>query len=255
MTDSFDTSSIQSEILEGVMSIIINRPKKKNSLHYFEFQKIAELINKANKDPNVKVIFITSIGDVFCAGLDFGIYFEYTYPEIDKVTEALFKSLIKCEKIVIVAVNGRAIGVGLTMLLHADCVFCAEGTTFSTPFLKVGLFPEGCSSFIFPQRFGNSVTTNLIFGDGVLSANDAKNFGLVLEILPQEKLNERAKNFAKKIASNNAQRLVLFKQMMTRYNKEKLLDVNNYELSMIKVFSENSEEFQKTKKSYLKPKF
>jgi len=247
--------TIETEFDNQILSICINRPEKKNSLTYNEFCELTKIIENATIDDNVKVIIISSKGDVFCAGIDFTTYIETPFPKVISQVGKLFSAFIECTKVILVAVNGKAIGIGVTMLLLSDCIFCTDNSSFYTPFLKVGLYPEGCSSYLFSRRLGNSVTSHLMFADGEITSKTAKDLGLVLDIYPKEEMSKKVKDYGLRICKNSAKRLKEFKKMLRENDKEKLKEVNNNEMKMMLMSSENSQEFQNTLAFYKKPKF
>ena len=247
--------NVNSLFEKGVLNIEINRPEKRNSMTYHEFLELTKLIENGNSDPNVKVIYISSIGDVFSAGIDFTTFIEFPFNIVIEQIKSLINALIECSKLIVIGVTGKGIGIGLTMLMLADCVFCSENSTFSTPFLKVGLYPEGCSSVLFQQRLGRSVATNLLFADGQLTAREAKSFGVVLDIYKNEEVHKKAKEYAYKLATNSGKRLLEFKSIIRRSEINYLKEVNTFEMEQILKNSENCSEFQETLKRYKKPKF
>lgn len=273
-----DTSSDNAIITEknknGVLTIKINRPDKKNALNVPHYREITNQLEIAKNDDEVKVIFFTSTmnnsvdstnskgTNIFCAGFDFTAIDLYPTDDIVATTENFFDYLIDYPKVIVAGVNGRAIGIGFTMLFFMDVVFCSESSTFISPFSKVGLFPEGCSSYFFNLHMGRSLASHMLLYAGEISSQQAKNFGIVLDVFKHDITYTSAEKYAIDLAKIPLKKLNIIKQMMTRHERGKLKKINEYEASIARRFcdpnsgemKEMREKFAK-KKAQLKPKF
>jgi enoyl-CoA hydratase/carnithine racemase len=146
---------ITTESKDGVLHIIFNRPEKRNALTRAMYAGFAEGIDKAEKDPTIRVILIYGNGKCFCAGNDLR---DFQDPEwgTSQTRPALSWTdlILKAKKPIIAAVHGYSIGVGVTMLLHFDLIYASAGCQFQFPFVNLGLVPEFGSTFNLPELVG-----------------------------------------------------------------------------------------------------
>lgn len=190
----------------GVRTITINRPSKKNALTTAMYSSLVEALRDASADPKVRVVVLTGAGDTFTAGNDL-MDFAMNRPEsIDTPVIQFLRALVDFEKPLIAAVNGLAIGIGVTMLQHCDLVYASEEATFQMPFVTLGLVPEGASSLLLPQIVGLQRASEwLLFGERV-SAERLREAGLVNETRPAAELvayaHERARALAERPAAS-----------------------------------------------------
>jgi len=112
-----------------------------------------------------------------------------------------FDSILQCEKPIVSAVQGKAVGIGTTMLLHFDINYAAENAQFSTPFVNLGLVPEGGSSLIFPMKMGHQKACEILLLGDSFGAQEAHSFGIINKIVAQNELYVAAKNVALKFAN------------------------------------------------------
>jgi enoyl-CoA hydratase/carnithine racemase len=139
---------------DRVLRLTINRPKLKNALNRALYAVLADALEESQTDDQVRAILLTAKGDTFTAGNDLD---DFINPIEESGTPAVIrflKAISECETPIIVAVNGPAIGIGLTMLLHCDMVYAASNARFRAPFTHVGLVPEAASSLLLPLAVG-----------------------------------------------------------------------------------------------------
>jgi enoyl-CoA hydratase/carnithine racemase len=183
-----------------VMTITLDRPDVKNALTHEMYSAIADAIIEADESGEIRCIIITGTGDAFTAGNDLG-EFAQGMPEGEPPVMRFLAALRDMDTPIIAAVNGVAVGVGLTMLLHCDLAFASENATFSAPFPRVGLVPEAGSSMLLPRALGIAWTNDIILAGRTLTANDALVAGLVSRVVPAEELSDLADEVAGRIAS------------------------------------------------------
>lgn len=184
-----------------VLTLTINRPERKNALTQGMYGAMADAITGANDDPGVRAIVLTGAGDMFTAGNDLGD-FAGDMHEGKPPVQRFLEGIRDAEKPIIVAVNGPAIGVGLTMLLHADIVYAGETANFRTPFTQLGLVPEAGSSLLLPLSVGNSMANEILLAGRILDAQEALACGLVSRVLPGADLLAEAQKTAARIAGS-----------------------------------------------------
>ena len=153
------TDYVRSGISNGVLTLTLNRPEKKNALTRDMYQALADGIEAAGPNPDVRCVLIQAEGDTFTAGNDLGDFAAANRGEPDAVRSGgnpLLIALARATTPIVAAVNGRAVGVGTTMLLHCDLVFVSDDALLTTPFVNLALVPEAASSLTLPARIGHA---------------------------------------------------------------------------------------------------
>lgn len=150
------TEHVRLENNNGIVTITLGRPDKKNALTDAMYGKLADTIESAESDPSARVLLIRGEGDMFTAGNDVGEFAAVASgkSEGSRNVGRFIQSLARCTRPLVAAVQGRAVGIGTTMLLHCDLVVLAENALMSTPFVSLALVPEAASSLLMPARIG-----------------------------------------------------------------------------------------------------
>jgi enoyl-CoA hydratase/carnithine racemase len=176
---------IDSQHSHGVFQLVINRPEKKNALTREMYQQLSDAVIRANEDEAINAIVISGAGGVFTAGNDLDDFRARATDEHPKPSAGLafIEALMDCDTPVIAAVEGLAIGIGTTLLLHVDVVVAAESAKFKTAFVDLGLVPEAASTVTMPLHLGARRATDLLLLGDVISGNDARECGLVSRIV------------------------------------------------------------------------
>jgi enoyl-CoA hydratase/carnithine racemase len=175
----------------GVRSIVMARPEKKNAITREMYAAMADAVVGAQDDGGVRVVLIGAEGAAFTAGNDLVDFMEH--PPTGAETEPppvlrFLEAILTAEKPLAASVNGAAVGVGVTMLLHCDLVYAAETATFRVPFTDLGLVPEAGSSLLLPERVGRARASELFLLGETISAKEALEYGLVTRMFPQARL-------------------------------------------------------------------
>lgn len=172
------------QISNGVMHVVFNRPERKNSLTDEMYIAIGEAIDAAASEPEVKVLLLSGAAGVFTAGNDLDGFVNQPPTDADAPVFRFLRKLAAFPKPVIAAVEGLAIGVGTTMLLHCDLVYAAENARFALPFVTLGLVPEAASSLLLPRLAGHQrAAEKLLFGDP-FPVGEAQALGFINRVLP-----------------------------------------------------------------------
>ena len=194
----------------------ICREEKKNSLTLEMYRQLTEAINHFEENEKQRVMIITGEGDYFTSGNDL---FDFMGDADLQPVENFLSSLQNAKKIILVAVNGHAIGIGVTLLLHADIVLSTEIATFKLPFVDLGLVPEAGSSFLIPELIGKNRTMEwLVLGDA-LPASDLKEFGMINRIVKKDVLMNEAISIAQRISDKPPAALRNTKALILNNNK------------------------------------
>ncbi|HEX7759657.1 MAG TPA: enoyl-CoA hydratase [Caulobacteraceae bacterium] len=201
---------------KGVQILTLNRPDKKNALTAEMYGALADGLERAERDPAIRVTLITATSDAFTAGNDMGDFAKAGSTPVDdapaeKSDVARFvENLREVEKPVIAAVNGLAVGIGVTMLLHCDLVYAGASATFQMPFVKLGLVPEAGSSLLLPRLIGLQKAADLFLTNKKINAQTAEALGLVAEVFADNALAAEALARAQALAAQppNAVKIV-----------------------------------------------
>ena len=199
----------------AVLNIVINRPEKKNALTAAMYQALADALRSGDADHAIRVIVISGAANTFTAGNDLADFL--ANPPRDRASPVLqfLEVLSKQEKPLIAAVEGAAVGIGTTMLLHCDFVYAADSALFA-PFVNLGLCPEAASSFLLPLIAGHRrAATLLMLGDPFSSA-EALAAGIATETVAAGSAVERAHSVARKLAEKPASSIRATKRLMRR---------------------------------------
>lgn len=205
---------IQIARVERVQRITIQRPEKKNALTGEMYAAMADAIAAAEADSDVRAHYVTGTGTVFTAGNDLAAFLN---PQ-DGLHEVLrfLEAIRTAEKPLVVAVNGVAVGVGVTMLLHADLVVASACATFRTPFVDLGLVPEAGSSLLMPARMGYAKAARMLMLGETFDAEQAYHSGLVGQVTSRDELEDYAFGCAVRLATRAPAALRATKQLMRR---------------------------------------
>ena len=226
---AFET--IRYEVDAGILTLTLNRPDRLNAFNGVMMQEMITAFDQADADDAVRAIIVTGEGRGFCAGADLekgGDTFNYDERDDRAGGSAsgtaprdggglLTLRIFECLKPVIAAVNGPAVGVGVTMQLPMDIRIASENARFGFVFARRGIVPEACSSWFLPRVVGISQALEWTYSGRVFPAAEALAGGLVKEVLPADQLLPRARAIAAEIAENtSAVSVALTRQMMWR---------------------------------------
>ena len=195
-----------------VLSISLNRAEKMNALTRGMYGQLAQELTTADQEFGIRAVIITSEGDHFTAGNDISDFLDHPPTSDDSTVAAFLSAIHNFSKPLIIAVKGNAVGVGTTMLLHADIVVASETAKFSVPFASLGLVPEAGSSFLLPRMIGHHRAAELFFTGDTFDANYAEEIGIAnyVAVDPYEKAHE----IAVKIAKQPPQAIINTKALM-----------------------------------------
>jgi len=213
-----------------ILRIQLNRPAKKNALTPTMYDTLREAIERADADPDIRVITITGSGDSFCAGNDLNTFLD------DPASEAaarFIKAIAGAQTPIVAAVNGVAVGVGVTMLLHCDLVYAAEDAKFNFAFIDLGLLPEAASTYLLPRMLGYSGAAELLMLGEAFSADKARDCGIVNQVVAADKLEQLAQSKAAQLAAKPAEALRQTKMLLRRGSAKAVEETMALELEMI----------------------
>jgi enoyl-CoA hydratase/carnithine racemase len=212
--------TINWDIESGVLTLTLNRPDKLNAFNSLMLSELLNALNQADQRDDVRAIIVTGAGKGFCSGADLSSGDESfekmgTQESHRDGGGVLSLKIYNCQKPLIAAINGAAVGVGATMLLPMDIRIASETARFGFVFARRGIVPEACSSWFLPRVVGISKALQWSFSGRIFDANEALQSGLISEVVKQDVLLRKAKEIAKEIAQNtSAVSVALTRQMM-----------------------------------------
>jgi enoyl-CoA hydratase/carnithine racemase len=228
-------SDIVTERSGSILRVQLNRPAKKNAMTSAMYDTIADLLNAAAKDDDIRVVLWHGAGDSFCAGNDLEDFLKNPMGPDDSPQSRLIEALINFDRPIVAAVHGFAIGGGTTMLTHCDFVYAGESAKFQMPFINLALVPEFGTSYSIPARIGYLRAAELIQLGQPFDAQRAAELGLVTRVVPDQKLLATATETAQKLAEKPASAFQACKRLMrqpVRAQLEQAAKVENEEYSV-----------------------
>ena len=194
-------SDVITETSGAILRVQLNRPAHKNAMTSGMYTSLADILNEADKDDAIRVVFWHAAGDAFCAGNDIGDFLKNP-PRPDNFPQGrLMDAFIGFEKPIVAAVQGAAIGGGTTMLTHCDFVYAGESAKFQMPFIDLGLVPEFGSSYSVPAHTGHLRAAELFLLGEFFTAARAAELGLATRVVPDRDLLAIATATAQKLAA------------------------------------------------------
>ena len=211
-----NTDLIQSEISDGILTLRINRPDKKNALNMAMYQALADGLKSADSNDTVRVIMICGGEDCFTSGNDLTDFLSAPPTGPESPVMQFLMAISEARKPIVAAVNGLAVGVGVTMLLHCDLAYVGNGATFQMPFVNLGLCPEAGSTLLLPRIMGHQRAAELLLLGEVFTADKAYSLGIITKICPDKDVFATARNRALQLAVQPAAALRLAKDLLKR---------------------------------------
>lgn len=256
-------NTILYEIVDGILTITLNRPDKLNA---FTVEMAAELIhafNQASDDDEVRAIVVTGAGKAFCAGMDLSVKGStfglsnglrptladmnerLDSPEIEAGVRdtggQLSLAIFDCNKPVIAAINGAAVGIGATMTCAMDIRLASDQARVGFVFNKIGITPEACSSWFLPRIVGISTALEWSYSGDILSPEEISQAGFVKAIIARDELLKKAYEIAGRIKDHSPVAIALTRQMMYR-NAAQAHPIEAHKIDSLAIFyaSQNS---------------
>lgn len=213
------TDLIRASMDEGVLTLTIARADKKNAITQAMYTALAEGVERGASDDSVRVILFAGEGDDFSAGNDIVDFIsqggaQQTGVDPDAPVFRFLKSLAHLDKPAVAAVRGRAIGIGLTLLLNCDLVVVAEDARLSAPFVNLAIAPEAASSLLLPMTVGHQRAFEIFALGEPVDGRTALAWGLANRAVPADQVDAIALDLARKVAERAPQSLKKTKALM-----------------------------------------
>jgi enoyl-CoA hydratase/carnithine racemase len=248
-----DYEQITVERRDEVALLTLNRPERLNAWTPRMSVELADAIEQANGDRSVGAIVVTGAGRGFCAGADMEATFQTRIDGRDPGDDTAggegglprgldWVALVRASKPLIAAVNGAAVGVGLTMILPFDVLVASESARFGMLFIKMGLVPELASTHFLVQRMGFGRASEMCLSGRLYAAAEAYGKGLVERLVPADEVVAQAVALAREIGANPAPQLAMKKQLLSRNGSATdLTDVQRAETRLLRACWETPE--------------
>jgi enoyl-CoA hydratase/carnithine racemase len=208
---------IKTELQDSVLRICIDRPEKKNALTRDMYTAMAEAVEQAEANPEVRVMLLHGNGDSFTAGNDLQDFMANPWKGQDVPPAVRFMlTVARAKKPVMVAIQGSTVGIGVTILLHCDLVYAADNAKLMMPFVNLGIIPEAGSTLMVPALMGHQRAAELFLLGTPITAQRAYELGLVNAVVPPEKLMETAMGTAQALAEKPAAAIRATKELMKK---------------------------------------
>jgi enoyl-CoA hydratase/carnithine racemase len=215
------------EVSDNIATVTLHRPDKMNAFTGVMMNELLQVFDEIDADDNVRAVIVTGSGRAFCAGADLSHGAEtFSDGKLSGQTPTAVRRdgggmvtlrMFRCNKPIIGAINGAAVGIGATMTLPMDIRIAADTAKMGFVFTRRGIVPEACSSWFLPRLVGISQAQEWVLTGRVFLADEALRGGLVRSIHPQDELMQVARELAKEIVDNAAPvSVALARQMMWR---------------------------------------
>jgi enoyl-CoA hydratase/carnithine racemase len=202
----------------AVTTITINRVVKKNSITAAMYGALADALDSASRDADVRVVVIQGHETIFSAGNDISDFLSVPPDHADAPVFRFMRGISTFAKPIVASVCGPAVGIGTTLLLHCDLIYAGDNAAFSMPFVNLGLCPEAGSSLLVPKLMGHRRAAEALLLGEPFMAEAALEMGLINRIVPPSEANALAQRQAQKLASKPLSALLETKRLMKQGN-------------------------------------
>ena len=226
--------NIKTATLNGVATIEIARPEKKNALTADMYAAMADALRAADADASVRSVLILGQPGIFTSGNDIEDFMKRPPSSPEAPVFDFMRTLVRCGKPVVAGVTGAAIGIGTTMLLHCDLVYVSDEARLAMPFVGLGLVPEFASSLIVPQLMGQAkAAEKLLLGDP-FTAEDAVDLRIANAVLPAGEVARHARRIAERFNALPAGAVLDTKRLLRRANLDRVLEAIEAEAAVFR---------------------
>lgn len=214
---------IQYNVSDKILTIVLNRPDRLNAVTHEMLNEMIDAFDQADRDDKVRVVIVTGAGKAFCAGIDLskkGDTWAYHSQKLEEHRDyggLVTLKIFEMKKPVIAAINGPAVGFGITMTLPMDIRISSDTARMGFVFTRRGIVPDACCTWFLPRIVGMNRAAEWTLTGRIFSAQEALQNGLVSRVEPQEKLMNTAREIAREIADNtSAVSVALTRQLLWR---------------------------------------
>jgi enoyl-CoA hydratase/carnithine racemase len=199
------TPDLEYTVDDGIATILLNRPQRKNAFTLEMIDAWAEALHSARTDPGVRTVLVTGAGDAFCAGVDLddfvGITSTLARQELlSQRVHRVAAAVVELDKPLIAAVDGVAVGAGMDMALMCDIRLASDRARFSEGYVRVGLIPGDGGAHLLPRIVGQARALELLWTGRFVDAQEALDLGIVLSVHKPEQLAADAQRLCRRLA-------------------------------------------------------
>jgi len=207
---------ILTELQDGILTVRFNRPDKKNALSLAMYESLTAALERADRDDAVRVVLLAGTGGDFTSGNDLADFLQSPPTGPESPVLRFLDGVSRARKPLVAAVEGMAVGVGVTMLLHCDLVYAGESAVFQAPFVNLGLCPEAGSTLLMPRMMGHQRASELLLLGEPFSAERAREVGIVNVVFPDGAVMASARAKALQLAAQPPAAVRLAKELLKR---------------------------------------
>lgn len=230
-----DARLLTEDVGDGVRVLTMHRPDSLNAFDADQYEAVTGALRAAEVDDTVTAVVVTGEGRAFSAGADVRVLAGET-TEPDRITQA-FVDYVGClaefGKPLLAAVNGVAVGIGMTMLLHCDLVVLADDARLRAPFAALGVSPEGASSVLLPAAVGWQQAARILLTGDWVDADEAVALGLALTAVPGARVVDETVELARRIATGDGRSLAATKRLLVEGRRRLLGDTVRREVDVL----------------------
>ncbi|XP_026738179.1 enoyl-CoA delta isomerase 2, mitochondrial-like [Trichoplusia ni] len=212
----------------GIKIVQYNRPHKKNAIDPTMYLRLINIFNETAIDDSISVMVLTGAGDFYSSGNDFSVATDMSKGL--NVLKEYINAFIMFPKILVAIVNGPAIGIAATTLALCDLVFASENSYFYTPFTKLGIVAEGCSTFTFPRLIGDRKATEMLLCNHRMTAKEALECGFINDIYKPEELQSKVWDKITEVSKLPPISVAATKKLLRDSVRQELLKANDIEI-------------------------
>ncbi len=217
-----------------VARISINRPDKLNAIRIKTYLELISALQSADASPDCHIIVLQGEGGQFTAGNDLSDLVGGEQLQLMECVKDIFSTVANLKKVLVAAVEGVAVGIGTTILLHCDIVIASSKTKFRVPFVNLGVGPEGSSSVLLPQAIGQKMAREVLLTGRFFSADEALSWGLINKVADPGKAAEAAEDYIQQLLQQPLASLMATKELMRASHP----DIERVIVEELKAFSE-----------------
>ena len=221
---SSDSGNIVTREEDGILEISIQRPDRRNALTHAMYRDITAALRRVEEEDGLRLALITGTADCFTAGNDMNDFLQNPPTGEDSPVITFLNMLPVMKKPLVAAVNGPAVGVGTTLLLHCDLVYLGASASLQMPFVNLGLCPEAGSSLLLPLLMGHQRAAELLMLGETLDAEGAVRYGLANAAFGDDDYLERAWQQARRLAAQPPASVRLTKEFLRRGHRDALVE-------------------------------
>jgi 2-(1,2-epoxy-1,2-dihydrophenyl)acetyl-CoA isomerase len=235
------------DVQEGIAQITLNRPEALNSINLDMARDLMYAVLRCDEDPKIRAVVIHGAGSQFCAGGDLKAFvaqkehLPYYLKEVTTYLHAAVSRLMRMDPPVVAAVHGYAVGAGMSLAIACDIVISAQSARFNMAYTRIGLTPDGSSTYFLPRIVGLRRALELTLTNRMLSAQEAFEWGIVTKVVKDEEVLTQAQAFAKQLAAGAPKALGAAKRLLHRGWTETLETQMEHESQTIAAMAHTSD--------------